>query len=473
MFKSFLSRVIVTFTLIVVIIITSMVLVQNYYYTNLYTQNVIEEIETETTGLAVKVGKYYDNNSYGAQVRYTEAMEFLSSKYNALIWVVDTQGNIVESKGAESSFAGYRIPESMVGKYITPALTGRTVRTTDFFQAEKDDPIVTIFVPVEASDGVVAVLAVNAHVANLSSFTKTISQSMWMIPFIAFFISAVFVYLASTFISRPLNELNKLAMEAGKGNFNYRYDINSKTEIAHIGENLNKMMSRLSKMEKFRSDFVQNASHELKAPITVISGYCQALMDDDMDREKQKEYLHIILSETDRMKQLIETLMSLSRIESGNDTLNKEHFNINDVLSRNLLAFEIEIEKKNLDIEVNYENDKLEVCADKAKIEQVVINLLQNAIKYTREDDKIIITTRQVKAKAYIEIMDTGIGIEKKEMDNIFDRFYTVDKAKTPGKSGSGIGLSLVKKILELHDSHIYVDSVKDEYTKFYFYLDM
>ncbi|MBQ9625355.1 MAG: ATP-binding protein, partial [Clostridia bacterium] len=186
-----------------------------------------------------------------------------------------------------------------------------------------------------------------------------------------------------------------------------------------------------------------------------------------------KEYLNIILNETDRMKDLIEDMMSLSKIESGNEPLNKEHFNINDMLSRNLLAFEFEIEKKRLEINVNYEEDSLTVVADKAKIEQVVINLLQNAIKYTREGDKIIITTRQVKAKAYIEIMDTGIGIAKKDLENIFDRFYTVDKAKTPGKSGNGIGLSLVKKILELHESEIYAESEEGKYTKFYFYLDM
>lgn len=473
MFKSFFSKVILTFTLIVVVVIASIVFAQNYYYTNLYIQNVLNEIEEEANDLAQKVGDYLENPTYSYQSKYVKSLDFISQKYNALVWIMDTDGNIIISQGGDISFSGKKIPDIALSKYLNPVLQGHTVRTADFFRADESDPIVTICVPAKSGEGVAAIIAVNTHVANLSNFTKTISKSMWMLPFVAFFIAALFVVIASGYISRPLQELNKLAIEAGKGNFNYRYDINSQTEIAHIGENFNKMMSRLSKMEKFRSDFVQNASHELKAPITVISGYCQALMDESLDEDKRKEYLNIILSETDRMKQLIETLMSLSRIESGNDVLNKEHFNINEVLSQKLLAFEFEIEKKALGIEINYENDVLEVCADKAKIEQVIINLLQNAIKYTREKDKIIITTRQVKAKAYIEIMDTGIGIDEKDLDSIFDRFYTVDKAKTPGKSGSGIGLSLVKNILELHESQIYVDSEKDRFTRFYFYLDM
>lgn len=473
MFKTFFSKVILTFTLVVVVVIASLVYTQHYYYTSLYTENVLTEMESEAEELASKLVQYSIHQNYSHERDFVESMDFVSRKYNALIWIMDVEGNILYSKGGDGNFEGKKIPRAAMSEYLESVLKGNVIRTTDFFTNSNNETVISICVPVKIGDAVKTIVVVNAHIASLSGFTKTISRSMWLVPFVAFFIAALFVVLASSFITKPLNELNKLAIEAGKGNFNYRYDINSETEIGHIGENLNKMMSRLSKMEKFSNDFVQNASHELKAPITVISGYCQALMDNELDESKRQEYLGIILDETDRMKQLIETLMSLSKIESGNDVLNKEHFNINDVLSRNLLAFEIEIEKKGLDINVDYESDVLEVCADKAKIEQVVINLIQNAIKYTEEHDSISITTKQVKAKAYIEIVDTGIGIDEKDLDSIFDRFFTVDKAKTPGKTGSGIGLSLVKRILELHDSKIHVDSRKGEYTKFYFYLDM
>ena len=465
MFKTFLSKIILTFTIVVSVVIAFMVYLQNYYYTGLYTEAVLKYIETEAKELSVKLTYYEHDPDVVFYADYVKSAELISGKYNALIWILDINGNILESVGGNISFEEKKNPDVDMITYLDTVLRGNIMRTTEFFSSD-GEVINSICVPVFYGERIGAILVVNAKVDNIFA-------GLWKIPFIVFFMAVWLVVLASVFISKPLYKLNKLSIEARKGNFNYRYDINSQTEIGHIGENFNIMMDKMSKMEQFSSDFVQNASHELKAPITVISGYCQALMDDSFEEHKRKEYLGIILGETDRMKQLIETLISLSKIESGNDVLNKEHFNINDVLSRNLLAFEIEIEKKALKISVNYEHNTLEVCADKAKIEQVITNLIHNAIKYTDENDSISIMTKQVEAKAYIEIMDTGIGIEQKDIDNIFDRFYTVDKAKTPGTSGSGLGLSLVKRILELHDSKIYVESNKGEYTKFYFYLDM
>lgn len=473
MFKSFFSKLTVTFTIIIVLVITSIVYFQNYYFTSMYLSSTIEDIVEESINLSEEVTGA--KSFHDAQEKYEDNIDFLAKKYNALILVTDTKGNILDVQQGHENFTNKQIPNKVFMKYITPLIEGqgKYIVSFEMFTVDEDNQVLTIGVPVFANGKIVGIVLTNVYVSSIVNVTKSITQNLWLVPVVALFISILLVYLASRFISNPLNELNKLAKEASRGNFNYRIDVNSDTEIGHIGENMNKMMNRLGQMDHFRSDFVQNASHELKAPITVISGYSQALKDDSITVEKRHEYLDIILNETDRMKQLIETLMNLSKIESGNMSLNKEHFNINDLISRKLIAFEIEIEKKELEIEVNYEEDNLQVYADKAQIEHVIVNLIQNAIKYTENGDKLIITTKQVKAKAYIEIMDTGIGMEEKDLESIFDRFYTVDKAKTPGKTGSGIGLSLVKKILEIHDSQIKVESKKDEFSKFYFYLDM
>lgn len=471
MFKSTFFKLLLTFLVVIIIIMGLMFGMQEYFFSREYLLSRVQEIQYEAIHLANQMS---EKDTLGDTSTSLDTIELISNKYDALIWVLDKEGNIIQTQKDKSDFVGKSLPAKQMNDFLYPILEGKIVTTTEFYQTQNGLPVITVGVPIFQNGVIAGAVVINTFETVLASFSRQMVSRLWFMPLIVFGVAMIFVLIASRRLTRPVKAFKRLANEAGKGNFAYRVPIKSEdTELGQIGESLNQMMEKLSKMDKLRSDFVQNASHELKAPITVISGYSQALMDSSLTEDKRQEYLDIIQGETRRMSELIGGMMTLSQIETGNQKLNREHFNINDLISRMILSFELEIEKKQLEVEVHYESDVLEVYADQAKIEQVVVNLLQNALKYTREKDSIIVTTKQVKAKAYVEIKDTGIGIEKKEIGSIFDRFYTVDKAKTPGKGGSGIGLSLVKKILQLHGSQINVESQPGAYSRFWFYLDM
>lgn len=470
--KSVFTRLLLTYMLVIIMIMGVLVTTQASTFSKEYMDSRINELEEEASFLAKQI---QENQATSTNQTYIPSVELLTKKYDALVWVLDTNGKVIMTQKQHEEFLGKVLPDDQIKSFLNPVIGGEIkVSTKLYSDSSSKNPVISVGAPIYKNDDTIS-SAVIIHVPEtmLSSFSSKVNTRLFEAFLISIFVALVFVVLVSRTFTKPLGQIYQLAKQAEMGNFAYRVNITSDSEFKQIGDRLNKMMARLAKTEHLRTDFVQNASHELKAPITVISGYCQAMSDSHLPEEKRQEYIKIIKNETERMDTLINGLMHLSRIESGSEQLNLEHFNINDLISQKVLSFEFEIRKKNMDVELNYESDKLEVIADKAKIERVLINLIQNAIKYTSEGDSLIITTKQIKAKAYIEIKDTGVGIDQGEIDNIFERFYTVDKAKTPGKTGTGIGLSLVKRILQLHNSDIYVESVKGEYSKFYFYLDM
>lgn len=470
MFKSVFTRLLVTFLFIIFIILGILVTMQSTMFSREYMNSRIAEVKEEAVFLAQQL---QNNRTLHTDQTYLTSIELLTKKYDALVWVLDSGGKVVMTQKQYEEFLNRVLPEDQISSFVQPILGGEVVVSTGLYQGgDPKKTVISVGAPVYENSVVIGAVVIHVPETMLSSLASKVNERIFQATLICGIVALFFVVIASRMFTQPLRQLNELARQAELGNFSYRANIKGESEFTQMGNRLNKMMSRLGKTERLRSDFIQNASHELKAPITVISGYSQALLEELPD-EKKQEYVSIILDETNRMDGLISNLMHLSRMESGSETLNRERFNLNDLISQKVLSFELEIEKKNLQLELNYAQEKLEVVADKAKIDRVLTNLIQNALKYTMEGDGLIITTRQVRAKAYIEIKDTGIGVDKNDIENIFDRFYTVDKAKTPGKSGSGIGLSLVKRILQLHGSDIFVESVKGEYTKFYFYLDM
>lgn len=213
------------------------------------------------------------------------------------------------------------------------------------------------------------------------------------------------------------------------------------------------------KLGIMRRRFVADVSHELKTPITTIMGYSETLLDDDLDVEMRKKFLTTILSESHRMSDLVQDLLTLSKYDSSEITTNKEWFNLGELTKKCVDLFRVEAEKKNIHLSDFVTADVPDVYAEEVGIEKVLINILSNAIKYTGEDGEINIYTGYVKNFAYVKVKDNGIGIKPEDQDKVFERFYRVDSSRVREKGGTGLGLAIAKEIMIQNNGYITLNS--------------
>lgn len=220
------------------------------------------------------------------------------------------------------------------------------------------------------------------------------------------------------------------------------------------------------KLDNMRKEFVADVSHELKTPITSIKGYSETLLDGDCDKETEKHFLHVIDDNADRMERLVQDLLTLSKYDNNRATNKPTEFDLGELAKLCKEKFDIEIKRKNQDVNCFVTADVPNVYADRDGIERVILNILSNSIKYTPEGGKIDIYVGYVHNDAYVKIKDTGIGIPKNDLDRIFERFYRVDKARSRQLGGTGLGLSIAKEIIEKNNGSINIKSKVNEGTE-------
>lgn len=221
-----------------------------------------------------------------------------------------------------------------------------------------------------------------------------------------------------------------------------------------------------------RKDFVANVSHELRSPLTSITGFVQGMLDGTIPESEYKKYLEIVLAESQRLSRLTKEMLDLTRIESGNMPLHKTVFDINELIRRVIITKENALENKQLDLNIAFKEEKINVYADQGGIEQVLVNLLDNAIKFTPPGGEISISSCIKEGRAAVAIKDTGAGIKQDILPHIWERFYTENKSRT-GSKGVGLGLSIVKRIMVQHGQDITAQSKEGEGSTFTFTLEL
>ena len=273
---------------------------------------------------------------------------------------------------------------------------------------------------------------------------------------------AMLLYLRR--ILHPVSVLSGAAKAMSEGNFSVRAPEGKATcpEIAELSASFNTMAEKLSQLEESRREFVANVSHELRSPITAISGYVEGMRDGTIGQEDYPQYLTIVSDETMRLKNLIGDLLKLSRLEKADAALNKTNFDICELLSRVLLHRTGDLEAKKMDVECDFAPEPCMVSADESRIEQVAVNLLDNAIKFTPDGGVIRMSVRVNQGICTVIVQDNGVGISPEDRPHVFERFYTADKAHTSGK-GTGLGLSICQRIMEMHGQKITLMDTGDE----------
>jgi len=270
--------------------------------------------------------------------------------------------------------------------------------------------------------------------------------------------------------SKPLNEMAAAARRFAHGDFAARVaDDGRQDEIGALTASFNTMAESLEKSEQLRSEFVANLSHELKTPMTTIAGFADGILDGTIPKEDQNRYLETISMETKRLSRLVRQMLEMSRIQSVDTAaLLSRSFDLSEVIMRTLLAFEGKITQHELDVNAQFPEERIVVRGDEDSITQVVYNLLDNAIKFSESGSTLEISLWKQGGKAFVSIKNHGETISPQELPLVFDRFHKTDKSRSLDRDGVGLGLSIVKTILNNHNEDISVSS-KDGVTEFVF----
>ena len=301
---------------------------------------------------------------------------------------------------------------------------------------------------------------------------RQILFSVFLLPMLLVtVISLIFSYILSRKITKPIKEIGYAAKAFSKGEFKERVNVRGRDEISQLSETFNQMADDLEKIEQLRRSFVANVSHELRTPMTTIIGFIDGILDGTIPESSHTDYLAIVLSESKRLSRLISDLLDITRMEEDEFCLDIIDFDINELVRRSIIAFERLIEEKNIEVKVNFGSDVCFVSADSDGISRVLMNLIDNAIKFTNQNGIIDINITLSKSTVVISIRNTGIGISEVDRKNIFDRFYKADQSRGINREGTGLGLFIVKNILNLHGRGIVVNSVLGEYAEFTFTL--
>lgn len=278
--------------------------------------------------------------------------------------------------------------------------------------------------------------------------------------------------LFKTYIT-PVTEINKILKKLSLGDYGANINLkHADAELKDLSLNINNLANEFENLEQMRKSFVANASHELRSPLTSMQGFLQAMLDGTIEDNDKTQYLQIVLNETKRLGALINSMLDLSRLESGTMPLNPKRFDANLLINSVTDRFKPALTEKNISLITSFENETAPVFADKERITQVLTNLIDNAIKYSPCDSEIKVSTQLNGNKVFVSVKDNGEGIGKREQMLIWDRFYIGDKARTPSKNkGTGLGLSIVKRIIDEHKESIRVESRKGAGATFVFTL--
>lgn len=297
----------------------------------------------------------------------------------------------------------------------------------------------------------------------LTSLTKLYLLSA-IVPIIIMFFA---IYAMTYRMTKPLKLMSEASRAMSKGDFSKRIPITSDDEIGELATSFNLMTNTLASLEGMRKSFVANVSHELKTPMTTIGGFIDGILDGTIEPEKHSYYLGIVSEEVKRLSRLVQSMLSMSKLESGEFIMKKEPFDLREMIFSVVISQEQRIEQKHIDIKGLDTLESVSVTADRDLIHQVIYNLVDNAIKFTDNDGKVSFSLQNEDGNIVFTLKNTGKGIPQKDLPFVFERFYKVDKARSDIKNSTGLGLYIVKTIVKAHGGKIVVSSKEDEYTTF------
>ena len=412
-----------------------------------------EQMQSKATIVSHMVSSYIES---GSLTGLRELANFASNVTDAQFLICNTDGDLLLTTDPTLANRVLTMPQEV----IDGAMSGDTYTTRTTLGGIYEETHFVVGVPIESNGALVGfVLAVTGARA---------LTTMWRTFIGLFFMTAVTVLLLSFVVSawvsmrqsRPIHEMASATRRFADGNFDVRmHNYEGVTEISELTEAFNSMADSLQETERQRREFIANVSHELKTPMTTIAGYTDGILDGTIPPEQEKEYLRIISDEARRLSRLVRRMLEVSQLQSRDLTRTKAPFDVCESMRRVLISMEKKITDRGLDVDADIPDGSIMVLGDNDLITQVIYNLLENATKFARAGSALYLGVTTLNGKALVSVRNEGDTIPAEEIPLLFERFHKSDKSRSEDKDGVGLGLYVVKTILEQHKEHIAVTS--------------
>ena len=442
-----------------------------------------EQVKTDViTNTAAAAYAYVDENyqkdvpfsQYVQENRQSAAEILRAMTVNAdgvTILLADTDGTLLLGCGVEQD--QFATGQVLPMERLPEAIGGQHVSTTETFDGVFAQEHIVHAHPMMHENEVYGVLLVCADSSDWRDLRDSTVQVIMAASLWVMLAALIAFYFITERIITPLKEMSRAAKSFAAGKFDVRVPVHGNDEVADLARAMNNMAQSLEALDNMRTSFMANVSHDLRTPMTTISGFIDGILDGVIPADQQTYYLGIVSEEVKRLSRLVSQLLDLSRIQAGDRKFVSAPFDICEVSRLILISFEQKIDQKKLEVEFDCEQENLYVLADRDAMYQIVYNLVDNAVKFSREGGTLRICIDRIKKgqKIRVRVYNQGQGIAKEDLPYVFERFYKSDKSRGLDKKGVGLGLYIVKTIVEAHKESISVDSVANEWCEFTFTL--
>lgn len=391
-------------------------------------------------------------------------LDFLAVYLESDIRIINPSGRLVLDTGRPLN-----VEEVVMIENFDPAVTNTSYYMVNDFYGSFESEMLSVLAPITSSYKVKGYVAIHCDLNSIQASCNSILNISYITLVILLLLSLIILIFFTEIVYIPLRKITHATEQYAAGNMHYEFQVESDDEIGYLAACLNYMASQIAGAEDDQKKFVANVSHDFRSPLTSIRGYLEAMIDGTIPPETHEKYLKVVLAETERLTKLTNSLLTLNNLNTKGMLLDRTDFNINPVIRATAASFEGTCLKKNIAIELILTGDEMFVHADVEKIQQVLYNLIDNAIKFSHHDSVIKVETSLKKNKLFISVKDTGIGIPKEDLKQIWDRFYKSDLSRGRDKKGTGLGLSIVKEIINCHGEHINVISTEGVGSEFIF----
>ncbi|MCQ2080850.1 MAG: HAMP domain-containing histidine kinase [Lachnospiraceae bacterium] len=413
-------------------------------------------------------------NTYAVDLYNNEiALDTVKKQLNALdsfsgatLWIINPSGRLILS-----SKIPLNLDEEVIIEGFDPTVTGSSYYVTGKFFNYFEEDYLSVFSPITSDFKVKGYVVVHYPLSSIEKEKESLLAIDYLMLIILFLLSLIILIFFTEMVYLPIRKITEATEQYASGNMHYELSMDSDDEIGYLGATVSYMAQEIASAEDDQKKFIANVSHDFRSPLTSIKGYLEAMIDGTIPPEMHEKYLNIVLNETERLRKLTNGLLTLNNLNTKGMLLDVSVFDINQEIRNVVASFEGTCIKKAIAIELILTGDELPVKADCEKIKQVMYNLVDNAIKFSHPDSIIKIETSEKKNKVFVSVKDSGIGIPKEQLSQVFERFYKSDLSRGKDKKGTGLGLSIAREIIRAHGENINVISTEGIGSEFIFSL--
>lgn len=413
-------------------------------------------------------------NTYAVDLYNNEiALDTVKKQLNALdsfsgatLWIINPSGRLILS-----SKIPLNLDEEVIIEGFDPTVTGSSYFVTGKFFNYFEEDYLSVFSPITSDFKVKGYVVVHYPLSSIEKEKESLLAIDYLMLIILFLLSLIILIFFTEMVYLPIRKITEATEQYASGNMHYELSMDSDDEIGYLGATVSYMAQEIASAEDDQKKFIANVSHDFRSPLTSIKGYLEAMIDGTIPPEMHEKYLNIVLNETERLRKLTNGLLTLNNLNTKGMLLDVSVFDINQEIRNVVASFEGTCIKKAIAIELILTGDELPVKADCEKIKQVMYNLVDNAIKFSHPDSIIKIETSEKKNKVFVSVKDSGIGIPKEQLSQVFERFYKSDLSRGKDKKGTGLGLSIAREIIRAHGENINVISTEGIGSEFIFSL--